>query len=57
MEKESHITYLLYYDALLTLNRSITQSVNTPFRKQTETKTCRTDLDLKLRFINDGTVV
>ena len=29
---------------------------NIPFRKLTETKTCRTVLDLKLRFINDGTL-
>ena len=29
---------------------------NSPFRKHTETKTCRTVLDLKLHFINDGTL-
>ena len=27
MEKESHITYLFYHDALLSLNRSITESI------------------------------
>ena len=28
MEKESHITYLFHHDALLSLKRSIIQSVN-----------------------------